>query len=85
MNGQPWPELELLAGHGELAGVGERGKGWGEERGHDWGATEAGPPWGGASGWLRAAWLLLLLCVICAVCEVEEGKKREKKRKRKEK
>jgi hypothetical protein len=70
--GAPWEAM------GELTREGREGEGEGGTTG---GAREAGAPQRGASGWLRAA-SVLLLCVIYAVHEVKEGKKREKKKRK---
>jgi hypothetical protein len=74
MGGQPWSELELHGGHGELAGEGIEGEGGGERGRH-----------GEGEGCRRGAWGLdlLLRSVLRSVCEEEEKEEEEEREKKK--
>jgi hypothetical protein len=74
MGGQPWSELELHGGHGELTGEGIEGEGGGE-RGRN----------GEGEGYRRGAWGLdlLLRSVLRSVGEEEEKEEEEEREKKK--
>jgi hypothetical protein len=61
MGGQPWLELELMAGHGELVGEGKEGEGEGEGAGGTPGGAQLGDTMGGTPG--GGLGLLLCSCV----------------------
>jgi hypothetical protein len=91
MGGQPWLELELMAGHGELVGEGKEGEGEGEGAG----GTPEGARLGDAKGALQEEGSTCCCVRVCCCCcfgaertgceKQEEGKRKEKERRQENK
>jgi hypothetical protein len=91
MGGQPWLELELMAGHGELVGEGKEGEGEGEGAGGTPGGHSWGTPWGALQE-EGSACCCVRACSCCCFgaertgCEKqEEGRIKREEKKIKEK